>query len=175
VEHTLSSGQVRIGRLYSFAISNGISHTFFTLAPSTKVFILSRAVFSHFSSESFIEAAPSGSTQIIFVFISNAFVADIIHAESHHHHTGHMIKSGSNISNISFHTVACPVMILGSSNGCTKVAPVSFSNFLLHSYASSNVSQNSSTFIYFPQNCFVLYIFCFGVVIGIYIVPLIFK
>ncbi|MBT3726309.1 hypothetical protein HOG21_01000 [bacterium] len=51
----------------------------------------------------------------------------------------------------------------------------SFSYFLLALNASSKVSQIKITFIYFHQNCFVLYTFCSGVVIGIKIVPFIFN
>jgi hypothetical protein len=141
VVHTLFSGQVITGSWYSFAILKVISHTFLTLAPSTKVSISSSGVFSHFSSESFIPAAHSGSTHMIFVFFPSSFVIDIIHATSHHHHIGQMIKSGSILSYISSHIVACQVIILLSSKGCTKVVFDFFSNFLLSLYASSKVSQ----------------------------------
>jgi hypothetical protein len=117
VEHTLFSGQVITGSLYSFAILKVISHTFFTLAPSTKVSISLSEVFFHFSRESFIAAAQAGSTPMIFVFFPSSVVIEMIPDTSHHPHMGQMIKSGSMLSYISSHMVACQVMILLSSKG----------------------------------------------------------
>jgi hypothetical protein len=76
-------------------------------------------VFSHLSKDIFIEAAHSGSTQIISVFFLKAFFALIIQEITHHQPTGQIIKSGvfSACSNISNHMVDCQIIILSSSKG----------------------------------------------------------
>ncbi|MDR3151055.1 MAG: hypothetical protein LBU14_05805 [Candidatus Peribacteria bacterium] len=177
VEHTLFSGQATTSIFSSFAILNVLSQTLATLAPSTNISILFNFVFSHFSKDFFIEAAHSGSAQIILVFLLKAFFALIIQEITHHQPIGQIIKSGSSFksSNISKPIVACQIIILSSSNGCTKVDLFSFSNSLLALNASSKVSQTKITSIYCHQNCFVLYIFCSGVVTGIKIVHFIFS
>gem|GEM_PF-1222129 len=91
VEQTLFSGLVKTSRLYLLHISKFLSPTLLTLAPSTKIFIFSRVVFSHFSSEFFIEFAQRGSTPIIFVFFLRASVTLIIPEISPPHHTGQII------------------------------------------------------------------------------------
>ncbi|MDP3380763.1 MAG: hypothetical protein Q8S84_04490 [bacterium] len=177
VEQTLFSGQGIISKSYSFAISYVLSHTLATLAQSTNISILSSVVFFQFLIDVFIDSAHAGSTPIILVFLSKSLVTHIIPDTTHHHQIGHIMKSGlfSISSYISSQIVACHVIILSSSNGCTKVEPFFFSKFLLALNASSNVSHTNTTSIYFQPNCLVLYTFCSGVVIGINIVPFIFK
>jgi hypothetical protein len=72
-------------------ISYPLSPTFFTLAPSTKISIFSRVVFPHKEREFFIDAAPNGSTPIIFVFFSKALVTSMIPETSHPQPIGQII------------------------------------------------------------------------------------
>ncbi len=67
VVQTLPSGTRTISAKLSLQISKGRSPTRLTAAPSTKLSICFKAVFSPFSIEVFIDAAPEGSTPMILV------------------------------------------------------------------------------------------------------------
>jgi hypothetical protein len=67
VEQTLFSGEVKISSQYFLQISNVISQTLLTAAPSTKVSILSNLITFQTSKAFFIDEAQFGSTHITLV------------------------------------------------------------------------------------------------------------
>ena len=134
VVQTFPSGTRTMSSNECWQISNGLSPTRFTAAPSTNLSMSVSIVFLPFSNDVFIEAAPCGSTPISLVSGLNCLKTEITPAAKPPPPIGKNKKSilflvSSITSNPK---VPCPAITHSSSNGCTKTALFS----LLKSIAS---------------------------------------